>query len=116
MKLFIILTLVALTTACAKQEPPQVERPMIPVVLVNIEKNVIASVPEQPSLKKLQSIRKDDRADTALATTLTYTKNLKEYSDVVTEIATECKVELDNRDERLNKIKQYIILNQPPAT
>jgi len=114
MKLFIILIALALTTACAKQVPPPVqERPMIPIVLVNIEKNVIVAVPDQPSTKKLLSIRKSDSADDALKDVLKYTQDLKAYSIEVVGIAQECKAELDDRDERLYKIKQYIILNQP---
>ena len=114
MKLFIILIVAALSTACAKPNTAPMEpTPMIPIVLVNIEKNVIVAVPNEPSTKKLVSIRKDDPADEALATTLNYTKNLKAYATAVTSIATECKAELDDRDARLHKIKQYIILNQP---
>jgi len=112
-KLITTLTAVALLTACAKAAPPVQQPPMIPIILVNIEKNVIAAVPDEPSTQKLVSIRKTDRADKALATTLGYTKDLKVYSDTVTEIATECKLELDDRDKRLNKIKQYILLQQP---
>ena len=114
MKLFIILIVAALSTACAKPNTAPMEpAPMIPMVLINIEKNTIVAIPDQPSTKKLVSIRKDDRADEALATTLDYTKALKTYATAVTGIATECTAELNDRDERLRKIKQYILLNQP---
>ena len=88
---------------------------MIPINLVNIEKNVIVDVPHKPSDQQLVHIRKTDPADEALADVLDYTKKLKVYATTVTGIATECKAELDDRDERLHKIKQYIILNQRPS-
>ena len=103
-----------LVVGCAKPPPPPVEqRPIIPISLINIEKKTIVVMPGKPSEKNLVSIRKNDRADKALETVLDYTVDLKEYATAVTEIATECRAELVDRDARLTKIKQFIILNQP---
>ena len=103
-----------LVVGCAKPPPPPVEqRPIIPIQLVNLQKQTIVVMPGKPSEKNLVSIRKNDRADKALETVLDYTVDLKEYATAVTEIATECRAELVDRDARLTKIKQFIILNQP---
>ena len=116
LKLLFILIAAVIVTGCAKPAPPPAEpRPMIPIMLVNIEKNTIVAIPDKPSDQQLVHIRKNDPADEALADVLDYTKDLKIYATKVTEIATECKAELDDRDERLHKIKQYIILNQRPS-
>jgi len=105
-----------LVVGCAKPPPPPVEqRPIIPIQLVNLQKQTIVVMPGKPSEKNLVSIRKNDRADKALETVLDYTVDLKEYATAVTEIATECRAELVDRNDRLTKIKQFIILNQPSA-
>jgi len=107
-----------LVVGCAAKTPPPVEQhPIIPIQLLNAPKTTIINVvmPEKPSEKNLVSIRKNDRADKALETVLDYTVDLKEYATAVTRIATECRAELADRDDRLTKIKQFIILNQPSA-
>ena len=112
-KLLITAIAVLSVTACAKAVPPQAQAPQIPIILVNVEKSIIAVVPERPSTTGLIHIRSDDPADVALSETTAYTEKLQTYATEVTEIATECKLELDDRDARLNKIKQYILLSQP---
>jgi len=105
-----------LVVGCAKPPPPPVEQhPIIPIQLLNAPKTTIINVvmPESPSTKTLARISKNDRADRALEATLDYTVDLKEYATAVTQLATECRAELVDRDARLTKIKQFIILNQP---
>lgn len=112
MKLTTILVAVSslLVVGCAKPVPPPAPV-VIPVQLVNIQK-VDITVPDLPSDKKLVRISKNDPADEALADVLDYTSDLKGVAKYALTELRACKVEMEERDARLEKIKQYILLNQ----
>ena len=109
---YLLLAIAALTiVGCAKPNQPAPEPIVIPVQLVNVQ-TVDISVPELPSDKRLVKISKNDPADEALEEVLDYTVDLKEVTVYALEELKECKAEIDERNERLEKIKQYILLNQ----
>ena len=110
----LLISITLVVSACAKSTPP-IEQPLppFPVVLVNAPKTTIINVEKEPSTKRLVKISKNDRADEALEVVLDYVSDLKAYSTAATSALSQCRIELTDRDERLAKIRQYIILSQP---
>lgn len=110
-KLIIVLAVLALG-ACAKPQTVPQQPIQVPVALVNYERFEPVPVPEFPSTKPIVEIESNDRADKALATTLVYTFELKSYAHTVTDQLLQCNAVITERNARLDKIKQYILLNQ----
>ena len=116
-KLYTALIAILLMAGCATAKQPPPPPPVIfPIGLVNYAPRVVVVQQEAPSTQKLSKIRAEDPADAALVKTLVYLAALKSYSQAVTAQASQCQVESDDAHDKLDKIKQYILLRQGSPT
>ena len=112
-KLIAVGAIAVAVTGCGKLSPePVQECPSVPVQVLNFEKTTVIELPAQPVDTAFKSIGSNDAPVKALPVVLTYTKDLKDHDTEIMGLASMCIADIQNREKRLQAIKQYLILNQ----
>jgi len=90
---------------------PQPDPLVIPVEILNVAPHKTIAVVDIPSVNAIEKIELNDRADSALTKTLTYTVVLKQYADYLERQLAVSTVENFAMRKKLKQVRQILVLH-----